>query len=251
VGVLANPDGLRERLTNRHEHSAEGVVPALRRALRAFPGAQVTIRLHPRQDPARIVAAFAPWASVTFDPLPAQSALPEFVAAHHLIVGSYSMGLMMARLLGRPAVSFQPPIPDHGIRREIFAVWDVPVAATDDEFAAMIAERLADARPALAPDTVLYEPHGSLAAITAVVLEAQMAGTAPERRVAAQRRGRRRRSDSHRHGQSHPRTGRVQQPPAPGRSSTRRPRHCAALRARLAWRHAGGLAGTGRADRPR
>jgi hypothetical protein len=181
VGLLANKDGMRERLSNRDEVSAEGVLPAVHRALKAFPGSRLTIRLHPRQDPARIREAFTLPESAVFDPLPPRSTLPEFISAHHLIVGSYSLGLMVARMLGRPAVSFQPPMDDDGLRREVFAAWDVPVATDEDALAARISERLQSAGRPLAPETLLYQPGGSLEAISRVILEVQSQKARPKR----------------------------------------------------------------------
>ncbi|MGE0703580.1 MAG: hypothetical protein AB7F99_00230 [Vicinamibacterales bacterium] len=172
IGVLANPDGMRERLTNREERTPEGVIEALQRVLGLFPGAQVTVRLHPRQAPARIDELFSLPASAAFEPLEPSSPLADFLSAHHVIVGSYSAGLMVARLLGRAVVSFQPPMADDGLRREIFATWDVPVATDEDMFAAMVAERLRFPGGPLDLPSLLYEPGRSLEAIEQVIDEA-------------------------------------------------------------------------------
>jgi hypothetical protein len=182
IGVLANPNGVRERLGNRNEVSPEGVLPVLDRALKAFPGSRVTIRLHPRQDPARIREAFVLPESAVFDPLPATSTFPEFVAAHHVIVGSYSMGLMVARMLGRPAVSFQPPRDDDGLRREAFAAWDVPVATDEDTLAARISEGLQSTCRPLAPEKLLYHPGRALDVISGLILGMQSKKAAANRR---------------------------------------------------------------------
>lgn len=173
IGILANPNGMRERLTDRDTRTPEDVLPAVHRVMQAYPGSRITLRLHPRQDPTRIHEAFDVPASVDIDASP-QSPVAEFMSTHHLIVGSYSMGLMVARLLGRPAVSYQPPWDDDpGIRREIFAAWNVPVATTEDELSAIIAERLgAPCRP-LDPEAVLYRPGRSLPAIAEEILAAQ------------------------------------------------------------------------------
>jgi len=173
VGLLANPDGQRERLSDRDSISAEGVLPALHSVLQAFAGARLTVRLHPRQDPARIREAFPLPDSATFDPLEPRTTLPEFIAAQHLVVGSYSMGLMVARLLGRAAVSFQLAQDDDGLRREIFAAWDVPVAADENELGALVSERLRSPGRPLAPEQLLYQPGGATQAIAKVILEAQ------------------------------------------------------------------------------
>jgi hypothetical protein len=177
VGVFANPDGVHERVRGSNVTTPEGVLPALSQALRAFPDAQITVRLHPRQNLDRIGEMFPLPESAVFDSLDPASPVSEFIAAHDLVVGSYSTGLIVARLLGRPAVSFQPPMGDNdGLRREIFAAWDVPVATDDVTFAAYIAERLEFAGPALDPKKVLYHPGESLDVITSVVREMRSLG---------------------------------------------------------------------------
>jgi len=173
IGVLANPDGMRERLTNREERTPEGVIEAMRQVLDVYPGSRMTVRLHPRQDADRIPEAFALPQSADFDPLEPVSPLVEFLTAHHLIVGSYSMGLMVARLLGRATVSYQPPLVDDGLRREIFDAWDVPVATDEDMFVAMISERLRFPGKPLDMPSVLYQPGRSLEAIEQVIGEAR------------------------------------------------------------------------------
>jgi hypothetical protein len=174
IGLLANPDGKREHLSDKHSRTDEGVLPAVHRALQSFPGARLTIRTHPRQDPARIREAFPLGDATRIDPLEPRSTLPEFIAAQHLVVGSYSMGLMVARLLGRPAVSFQPRRTDDGLRREIFAAWDVPVAANEEELAAHLATCMRSVDGPLSAGPLLYEPGASLQAIAKVVFEAEV-----------------------------------------------------------------------------
>lgn len=171
VGLLANPDGARERLADRDQVSPDGVLAAVELVLREHPGARLTIRLHPRQRPERIGDAFPPRPTAVLDPLPPVTTMTEFVHSHHLVVGSYSMGLMVARLLGRPAVSFQPPMADDGLRREVFAAWDVPVATDEASLAATIAERLHCPGPPLVAERLLYCPGHSLAAISRVIQE--------------------------------------------------------------------------------
>lgn len=173
VAVLANPDGRRERLSNPRETVPDDIVPVLDRVMSAYPRSSLTLRLHPRQTPDRIAEAFILPSSAVLDPFPAQSTTVEFMTAHHLIAGSYSMGLMVARLLGRPAVSFQPPMGDDGLRREIFAAWDVPVATDEDALAALVADRLRCPGTPVPPETVLYQPGRSLSAIMNVIAEAQ------------------------------------------------------------------------------
>jgi hypothetical protein len=173
VGLLANPDGKRERLTDRNAVTDEGVLLAIHRALRGRHDVRLTVRTHPRQDPARIAEAFPLPEGARIDPLEPRSTLPEFIASQHLVVGSYSMGLMIARLLGRPAVSFQPPRDDDGLRREIFAAWDVPVATEEAELAVRIAGGLQSAGAPIAGRSLLYEPGGSLRAIARVIDEAR------------------------------------------------------------------------------
>lgn len=173
IGILANPNGMRERLTDRETLTAEGVLPAVHRVMHTYPRSRVTLRLHPRQDPASVDDAFDVPESTSVEPA-SQTPLTDFIATHHLIVGSYSMGLMVARLLGRPAVSYQPPVDDdRGIRREIFAAWNVPVATTEDELAAIIAERLREPGRPLDPERVLYRPGRSLPAIAEEILATQ------------------------------------------------------------------------------
>jgi hypothetical protein len=180
VAVLANPNGTRERLSDRCEVSPEGVLPALCAALNALavPEYRVTIRLHPRQKADRIPEWLPLPEAATFDPFPSTSTFPDFLSEHHLVVGSYSMGLMVARVLGRPAVSFQPRQADDGLRREIFAAWDVPVATDDAELAVLIAERLRCPGLPFDPGEVLYEPGRSLDALTRVILDAVSMRTA-------------------------------------------------------------------------
>ena len=129
------------------------------------------MRLHPRQDPSRIAAAFPLPPGARIEPPQAGTTLVEFLAGQHLVVGSYSMGLMEARLLGRPALSYQPPDADDGLRREIFAAWDVPVARDDAELAALLAERWQHPGPPLSPEALLFRPGRSLAAIAEQVRE--------------------------------------------------------------------------------
>jgi hypothetical protein len=62
---------------------------------------------------------------------------------------------------------------DDGLRREIFAAWDVPVATDEDALAVLVADRLRCPGPPLAPETVLYQPGRSVAAIMDVIAEAQ------------------------------------------------------------------------------
>ncbi len=173
IGVLANPDGMREGRTNPEDRTPEGVIEAIKRVLDIHQDAHLTVRLHPRQDPTRIREAFTLPPSATFDPVEPASPFAEFLAAHHLVVGSYSMGLAVARLLGRPTVSFQPPMADDGLRREIFAAWDVPVATDDEMFETMIVERLKSPGQRLDVRSVLYQPGHSLEAIEKVIDEAQ------------------------------------------------------------------------------
>jgi hypothetical protein len=185
VGLLANPNGMRERLSDRNEVSPEGVLPGLLAALEALavPDHHVTIRLHPRQKPELADETFSRCDRTSIDPFPSTSTLAEFLTAHHLVVGSYSMGLMVARMLGRPAVSFQPPMADDGLRREIFAAWDVPVATDQRELTALIAEHLQRAHWPVTLERVLYHPGKSLDAIRKVIDEVtsnvSLAGAVP------------------------------------------------------------------------
>lgn len=174
VGVLANPNGLRQERRSRERFVPEGVVPAVDRVLAGYPGSRMTVRLHPRQDPTLVAQQFDLPGSASFDPLPPISTFAEFVAAHHAIVGSYSSGLMVARLLGRPAISFQPPMGDEGLRREVFAAWDIPVVTDDASLAACLAERLQSPGRPLDPHGLLYHPGRSLDAISTVILEASV-----------------------------------------------------------------------------
>lgn len=176
VGLLVNPNGGRQRLANEKHVVPDGALPAVEHVLRAFPGSQLTVRLHPRQDPARIDELLRLSESAILDPIQPGSTLREFVAAQHVIVGSYSMGLMVARLLGRPALSYQPPMGDEGLRREVFAAWDVPVATGEHELAAMLVERLAAPVRPLAPESLLYAPGHSLDAMVTVIRDALSVG---------------------------------------------------------------------------
>lgn len=175
IGLLANPDGLREQLTSKGATEPEGVLPALERVLRKLPGAHLTVRLHPRQVASRVAEAFRLPTNAAFDATAPPSTLASFVAAHHLIVGSYSMGLMVARLLGRPAISFQPVLDDDGIRREVFAAWDVPIADDNEALAVLIHDRLRQPQPQLDAASIFYNPGRSTDAIVGALDEARAA----------------------------------------------------------------------------
>jgi hypothetical protein len=171
IGLLANPDGMRELHSDPDARIPEEVLPAVNAVLGNMPDARLTVRLHPRQDASLIATHFHLPDQAAFDPFPAATALHEFVADHDLIVGSYSMGLLIARFMGCPVVSYQPVVDDTGIRREIFGEWDIPVATDPEMLAATMADRLRDPGRPLDPASVLYNPGASLDAIAEVVAE--------------------------------------------------------------------------------
>lgn len=173
VGILASADGLREPQTGETGASPDGVLAAVTHVLGAFPGARITVRLHPRQRPGHVSTAFPLPEGASFDPVDPVPTLRDFFAAHHLIVGSFSLGLMVARLFGRPAISFQPPMSDEGLRRQVFPAWDVPVVTDEAALARCVVERLQSPGDRINLESRLYQCGGSVDAILQVILEAE------------------------------------------------------------------------------
>ncbi len=175
VGVLVNPvldPGARRPAPPRPELE---VVRGIERAVAGLPGVSLTLRLHPRLDPG--CASDLPEAAL--DPLEPRRPFEPFVADQHRVVGSHSMGLLVARLLGRPVASFQPagrPV----VRTEVFAAWGIPNLTRPEELRSWLLAADEEVAAPLRVEDVLFRPGRSLEAILEVIGEVLSGSGAPD-----------------------------------------------------------------------
>lgn len=166
VGALVNPVlDLRAPVRPAPRPELE-VVRGIERAVAGLPGVSLTLRLHPRLDPR--CASDLPGAAL--DPLEPRRPFEEFVADQHRVVGSHSTGLLVARMLGRPAASFQPEA-GAAIRAELFAAWGIPILTRPEDRRSWLLASDEAVAPPLRIEELLFRPGRSLEAIAEVVGE--------------------------------------------------------------------------------
>lgn len=164
IGLLLGTERLspqKKRCSGRPERT---LLEGVHSAVRAIEGMEMTVRLHPRiaNDPSLVPEDAA------LDPLYPRSTFFDFLTHHHQIIASMSTGLLVARILGRHALSFQPDR-DRACRLEIFEAWGIPVVHHVDEVEAWLRETRDKTPELLCLDGKLYQPGKSLAAITDLV----------------------------------------------------------------------------------
>ena len=173
VGHLATP--------NRHDwckpelccdYDEQDVLQGICGALAEIRGANLCVRLHPRHLRGKNPLPVLP-ANVSLDPVEQRSSVDDFVARHHIIIGSYSSSLLSARLRGRPTISYQP---QRGkvIRGEILSAAGISVARCSKQLVEILECSNTPSPPE--PSKWLYHPGRSVNRIVDEILElAEMA----------------------------------------------------------------------------
>jgi hypothetical protein len=141
IGLLVNPElasGPEPRSTGRVDVE---VARAIQRVIATLPDTRLTLRMHPRlKSPIEVPGA-------ALDPIEPRSTMPEFVSGQHRILGTYSTGLLVVRLLGRPALSFQPRSQGTVRRPEVFEAWGIPVLREPADLRAWLLEPIEETAP--------------------------------------------------------------------------------------------------------
>ncbi|HEX2189835.1 MAG TPA: hypothetical protein VHG51_13090 [Longimicrobiaceae bacterium] len=116
----------------RNPHYTEAdVMEGLTRVVDRLPGVHLTVRLHPKEFEEH---PYAPYAGprVTIQPPDGRCPLEQDLLSHAVNVSTYSTTLLVARVFGQPAISFQPP-PGPVVRSDLYEAYGIPVAQTEGE----------------------------------------------------------------------------------------------------------------------
>lgn len=173
VGFLLNPDmspAEAERSTQVNYRQADAA-GTLARAVAAMTDTTMTVRPHPRMEEARARALFEGVANAEIDPTRSRSTMEEFCARQHVILATNSSGLIVARLLGLGAVSFQPAPEGLAFREALFEAWGIPIVRDVRELASALHRASSSADLDLPLDRLLYNPGRSLEVIARLTVE--------------------------------------------------------------------------------
>ncbi len=131
VGLLLSPEA------NYQENNAGGSlcsqIDASIRAAKSISQLSnifLTVRPHPKMDVTEL-SGYDELASISTDKAAHSSSIEEFCAKQDIIVGVRSLGLLVARVLGLHAVSFQPISEGMGSREAVFEKWGVSLARNE------------------------------------------------------------------------------------------------------------------------
>jgi hypothetical protein len=151
----------------------------MQETVRAAPDLRMTVRPHPRLSIQENRELRGRTESSRIEPPESATAMADFVFRHDIIVGAYSMGLLVARQLGRPAVSFQPVASENRFREEIFAAWGIPVVQRPAHLAPRIREAVRSGAKQRAINELVFQRSQSVETISCAVLEMSAAASQP------------------------------------------------------------------------
>ncbi|MEM9302016.1 MAG: hypothetical protein AAGE01_07885 [Pseudomonadota bacterium] len=149
IGVLGSLDYRRRGLPGKRSSEAS-MQERILAVLEESGAVEVALREHPRAGSTDTV-----------------STMREYIAEVHGVVGTYSTGLIVARMLGRHACSFQPERALR-LREDALRAWDVPILATDAALKAWV-DTVVEGRSPPPVKGRRYETGRSCAAIAACI----------------------------------------------------------------------------------
>lgn len=150
-----------------HYHET-AVVAGIVNALKSVEGATLRIRLHPKEFEQHPYEQFA-GETVTVQQPAERPTIEEEVLRHGLGLSTYSTALLVTRILGLPAISYQPAV-GPSIRSELYRSCGIPLVRTEDELRDAISE-VTHTRPQAPLANFLYNEGSSLEKIAGFILD--------------------------------------------------------------------------------